>query len=518
MQKATDNSKPAFHPTAHNAGDIAASALAPHAHWSEMNDGEHFVQFYEADAFLLDSLSGYVGNALNTGNSALVIATKERRDGLAEKLQQKGLDVSAAAAAGKYVSLDAAETLSKFMVEGLPEPSRFTETVGNLIVSATDGRTRVRAFGEMVALLWAEGNHAAALRLEELWNNLQHTHSFSLFCAYPMNVFGGEELAGQISNVCAGHSRVIPAESYTALANTDERLRVITLLQQKASRLEAEVAERKEVEERLQAALIQEKLARSEAESANRLKDEFLATVSHELRTPLNAIIGWSEMLRDGVLDEATAARAIETIARNAESQAQLIEDILDVSRIITGKLRLNIGPVDAATVINAAIDSVQLAAEAKSIQLEVVLDPSARLVSGDAGRLQQVVWNLLSNAIKFTPRDGCVRVRLERAEDSSAQISVSDTGCGISPEFLPFIFDRFRQADGSSTRRHGGLGLGLAIVRHLVELHGGTVQAESAGEGQGSTFIIRLPLAQQQERAKNSKRDAASFLLHLGS
>jgi signal transduction histidine kinase/CheY-like chemotaxis protein len=510
--KVADNGQPVLHTTVRNKSDTAAREFAPHAHWSEMSDTEHFVQFYEADDFLLDSLSGYVGTALNTGDAALVIATQARREGLEARLQQKGLDVAAATASGKYVSLDAAETLSKFMVDGLPEPGRFTEAVGNLIVSATDGRSRVRAFGEMVALLWAEGNYAAALRLEELWNNLQHTHSFSLFCAYPMNIFSGEEHVEQIGNVCAGHSRVIPAESYTALAEADERLRVITLLQQKASRLEAEIAERREVEERLQAALIQEKLARAEAESANRLKDEFLATVSHELRTPLNAIIGWSEMLRGGALDEGTAARAIETIARNAESQAQLVEDILDVSRVITGKLRLNIGPVDAAAVINAAIDSVQLAAEAKGIRLEVVLDPSARRVFGDAGRLQQVVWNLISNAIKFTPRDGCVRVRLERAEDSNAQISVSDTGCGISPEFLPFIFDRFRQADGSSTRRHGGLGLGLAIVRHLVELHGGTVHAESAGEGSGSTFTIRLPLAPEQERTKNRNRDAVSL------
>jgi signal transduction histidine kinase/ActR/RegA family two-component response regulator len=501
------------HPPLRSNSDIAIHEAAPRPDWSHMSDSEHFVQFYEADAFLLDSLSGYVGTALSAGEAAVVIATKARREGLEARLREQGLDVAAASASGQYVSLDAAETLSKFMVDGVPEPKRFTEAVGSILLSATDGRARVRAFGEMVALLWAEGNYAAAIRLEELWNNLQHTHSFSLFCAYPMNGFGGEEFAGQLGNVCAGHSRVIPAESYTALTNTDERLRTITLLQQKASTLQAEIAERKEAEERLQTALMQEQLARAEAENANRLKDEFLATVSHELRTPLNAIIGWSEMLRNGVLDEATAARAIETIARNAASQAQLVEDILDVSRVITGKLRLNIGPVDAAAVINAAIDSVELAAEAKGIQLEVILDPSARRVAGDASRLQQVVWNLLSNAIKFTPSNGRVRVRLERAADANVQIKVSDTGCGISPEFLPFIFDRFRQADGSSTRRHGGLGLGLAIVRHLIELHGGTVHAESDGEGCGTTFTIRLPLAPAQERAaKNRGRDAVGL------
>lgn len=487
-------------------GDIAVRELAPRMDWSEMSDSEHFVQFYEADAFLLDSLSGYVGAALTAGDGAVVIATRERREGLEARLEEHGFDVAVASASGQFVSLDAAETLSKFMVDGSPEPRRFAEIVGSILVRVADGRGRVRAFGEMVALLWAEGNYAAAISLEELWNNLQHTHSFSLYCAYPMNNFGGEEFAAQLGNVCAGHSRVIPAESYTSLNGADERLRAITLLQQKASSLEAEIEEHRESEERLQAALVQEQMARAEAETANRLKDEFLATVSHELRTPLNAIIGWTHMLRSSALNEATVARAIETIARNAKAQAQLVEDILDVSRVITGKLRLNIAPVDAAAIINAAIDSVQLAAEAKDVQLAVTLDPSARHVAGDSSRLQQIVWNLLSNAIKFTPQGGRVEVGLERA-DANVQIRVSDTGCGISRDFLPFIFDRFRQADGSSTRSYGGLGLGLAIVRHLVELHGGTVAAESAGEGSGTTFTIRLPLAPAQARASSTRR-----------
>jgi signal transduction histidine kinase/CheY-like chemotaxis protein len=267
--------------------------------------------------------------------------------------------------------------------------------------------------------------------------------------------------------------------------------------------MQQELREREEL-------LVRELAARAEAETANRMKDEFLATVSHELRTPLNVIIGWSHMLRHDHLDEATMAHAFETIERNAQSQAQLIEDILDVSRVITGKLLLNIGPVDVAAVINAAIDCVQLAADAKGIQLEVTLAPSARHISGDAGRLQQVVWNLLANAIKFTPAGGRVSVRLERA-GRNAQIRVSDTGEGISADFLPFIFDRFRQADGTSTRRHGGLGLGLAIVRHLVELHGGTVHADSEGEGRGATFTISLPLA--DEPTKKRRRVAANLL-----
>ena len=499
-------------------GGIGVQELAPRADWNEMGESDHFVQFYETDAFLIESLGGFIGKGLSTGDACIVVATKEHREALEDRLQTDGMELTAARACGQYVSLDAAETLSEFMLDGQPDPVRFREVVGSIIRRAAEGRRRVRIFGEMVALLWAEGNYEGAISLEELWNDLSHAHSFLLFCSYPMDSLGGEAKAAPLGHVCAGHSRVIPAESYSALTDADGRLRAITLLQQKAKSLEAEVAERRKAEatllalkDELEVQLVREQMARAEAECANRLKDEFLATVSHELRTPLHAIIGWSHMLRQGRLDEATVSRAMETIERNAQSQAQLIEDILDVSRVITGKLRLNIAPVDVAAVINAAVDSVQLAAESKGIQLEVTLDPSARHVSGDAGRLQQIVWNLLSNAIKFTHASGRVAVRLERA-DSSVQIRVSDTGEGIQQDFLPFIFDRFRQADGTSTRRHGGLGLGLAIVRHLVELHGGTVHAESEGEGRGAAFTIRLPAPGADERAKNRRTESASL------
>ncbi|MBW4576560.1 MAG: PAS domain S-box protein [Aphanothece sp. CMT-3BRIN-NPC111] len=240
-----------------------------------------------------------------------------------------------------------------------------------------------------------------------------------------------------------------------------------------------------------------EEVLRQQAEAleqANRIKDEFLAIVSHELRTPLNSMLGWAKLLRSRKFDEATTARALETIERNAKSQAQIIDDILEVSRIVRGKIRLNIRSVDVVSTIEAAIDAVRPTAEAKDIQIESMLGSSAGLISGDSERLQQVVWNLLSNAIKFTPKEGRVEVRLECA-GSYAQIQVKDTGKGISAEFLPYVFEQFRQADSSMTRSYGGLGLGLAIVRQLVELHGGTVQAESEGEGQGATFTVKLPL-----------------------
>lgn len=234
--------------------------------------------------------------------------------------------------------------------------------------------------------------------------------------------------------------------------------------------------------------------ARERAETANRLKDEFLATLSHELRTPLNAIFGWSQMLQTNNLDNEKTKNALSVIERSARAQKQLIEDILEVSRIVTGKLRLDVRAVDLSNVITAAIDTVRPAADAKDIRLQILLDPNAETISGDPDRLQQVIWNLLSNAVKFTPKGGRVQVRLERI-NSHVEISVTDTGKGIEPEFLPHVFDRFRQLDGSTTRRHGGLGLGLAIVRQLIELHGGQVSAESDGLEQGTTFTINLPL-----------------------
>jgi signal transduction histidine kinase len=687
LSRAINNGDPLSDLILQNASGIAVGELAPRSDWSEMNELEHFVQFYETDTFLLDSLAGFIATGLERGDAGIVVATQAHREALDERLEALGIDLTAARDSGQYLPLDAQETLSKLMVDGSPDRALFTEIIGDIIERASKGRTHVRIFGEMVALLWAEGKQSEALQLEELWNELHKKRSFSLLCGYPMSGFCEEIFAEPLHHVCTAHSRVIPAESYTGINDADERLRAIIQLQQKARLLEAEIAERKErevtlrsvkqelelqledlrrlhemsvgltrtldiesvlkevlhaamdvqhtsmgllslcdsergglnlhvhsgfdeeflkqiewvppgggacggcyeqrqrvivedvetdpvfalyreasrgagfrschstplitrsgniigvlsvhfpqphrpseretrlmdlyaqlaadiienaqlhsrvqqeLEEREQL-LVREQIARAEAESANRLKDEFLATVSHELRTPLTAILGWSHMLRENRLDEAAAERAVKTIERNAQLQAQLVEDILDVSRVITGKLRLNVAQIDAASVINAAIDSVQLAADSKGIQLEITLDPKARRIQGDASRLQQVVWNLLSNAIKFTPAGGRVRVRLERAQDF-VQIKVSDTGCGISKDFLPFIFDRFRQADGTSTRHHGGLGLGLAIVRHLVELHGGTTRAESSGEGQGSIFVIRLPLSVAYEQGR---------------
>jgi PAS domain S-box-containing protein len=276
-----------------------------------------------------------------------------------------------------------------------------------------------------------------------------------------------------------------------------------------ASKIARDITERKQAEKALEEArkatdaanaerqrlLESERAARSEAERANRIKDEFLATLSHELRTPLNAVLGWATTLRVGSPRNQDFVQGLEAIERNARVQAQIIDDLLDMSRIISGKVRLEVQRLNLPTIVTEAIETVRSTASAKGVGLETVIDPLNAPFYGDPNRLQQVFWNLLNNAIKFTPKGGRIQVLSERL-DSNVEISIIDTGEGISPEFLPYIFNRFEQADASTTRRHGGLGLGLAIVKHLVELHGGTVRAKSGGAGKGATFIVSLPLA----------------------
>lgn len=721
----------------------------------EKGASEHFVQFYECDAFLVNSVSDFIGGALTAGEAGVVIATPAHRKAIWQTLAARGLDVAAAQVRGQYVGLDAADTLSKFLVDASPDPRRFAEVVGGLITQAGQGPRRVRAFGEMVALLCAEGHQKAAMALEELWNELAKTYPFSLFCAYPIYAFDEARHGVPFHHICSQHARVLPTESYTGLESPDERLRAISLLQQKAQSLEREIAYRIEVEkalsrrereltdffenaleglhwvgpdgrilwanqaelkllgyepeeyighsitefhvdrevidemlekllcgetlydqparlrckdgslkqvlihsnayfedgkflhtccftrdvtDRLQAeeavremagivegsadAIVsktldgvirtwnagaermygyckeeaigrtitmllpddrvdeeaeiierirrgeriehfetvrirkdgqrvnvsltlspirdkegtitgvshvgrditerkqlqrerdqlfeREQRAREDAEAANRAKDDFLATVSHELRTPLTAMLGWTRMVRSGTLDADRTAHALETIERNAKAQAQLIEDLLDISRIISGKLLLNLQTVVLGAVIHAALRSIRPAAQAKGIALESKLGSEALWVSADPDRLQQVVWNLLSNAIKFTPKGGRVTVELQPV-NSRAEIRVRDTGQGIRADFLPYVFDRFRQADSTATRVHGGLGLGLAIVRHLVELHGGSVSVASAGEGQGATFTLQLPISALRMESIRSKTGVSS-------
>lgn len=309
-----------------------------------------------------------------------------------------------------------------------------------------------------------------------------------------------------------------------ALARTNQelesRVRERTAeLERSNERLQSEIAERLRAENEREALLAREKLLRIQAEELSRLKDEFLATMSHELRTPLNAIFGWITLLRTRRLDEATQARALETIERNARTQKRLIEDLLDVSRIVSGKIAIELVEVDPRRVVEGAIATMQPAAQAKGVRLVPLLEPASGTIRADFARLQQVVCNLLSNAIKFTPSAGTVEVIL-RAHAEEIEIAVADSGQGIKPEFLPHVFDRFRQEDGSISRRHGGLGLGLAIVRHLVDLHAGAVDAYSEGEGRGARFVVRLPLGKpRREDPREAPAGAAprrSLLEHV--
>ena len=293
-----------------------------------------------------------------------------------------------------------------------------------------------------------------------------------------------------------------------------------------ASKILRDVTERKRIERDLQELLAErnqllasERAARSEAERLSTSKDEFLALLSHELRTPLNAILGWTQILRSGSLASANFEKGLGVIERNVRAQTQLVDDLLDMSRIISGQMRLDVQPVMPYAFVQGAIESARPAADARGVRLEAILDPGAGPVSGDANRLQQVVWNLISNAIKFTPRGGHVQVTFERV-NSNIEICVADSGIGIQPDFLPHVFERFRQADATTTREHGGLGLGLSIVKHIVELHGGTVVANSDGEGQGATFRVRLPVAvsrwspnRPHEHPRSSQRLAVPFV-----
>ena len=265
-------------------------------------------------------------------------------------------------------------------------------------------------------------------------------------------------------------------------------------------------AQTKELAAKLEATRGEFQQALIHAETANRLKDEFLATVSHELRTPLNSILGWASILKTSKTNETMLEKAVATIERNAHAQNQLIEDLLDMSRIITGNFQIESRPVCLINTVLAVIDTLRPATEAKNIQLRTQFDTQTVKVSGDAERLQQIIWNLLSNAVKFTPDGGRIEITITETSESYAQIIVCDTGIGIEPEFLPFVFDRFRQSDSSKSRRHSGLGLGLAIVRQLVELHGGTVEAESEGAGSGTAFIVKLPRYKELPQAVSEK------------
>jgi signal transduction histidine kinase len=469
--------------------------------------GEHFVQFYESENFLIDSITSFVCPGFDSGETVLVLATASHLNSLRQRLLEQKIDIEQLEAVGRFVALDAERVHADLTVEGVLCRERFNQFFGGLLSQARDANRPIRVFGELVAVLWAQGKYGTAIQVEELWNGLKSQTPFSLFCAYPLQGFAGKDLAGALKQICLSHSRIIPAESYSSLHTLDEKLLSVTELQQKSVSFQQEVSEHNQTREELRAAnanlelqiatlaeaLQRERDYRAEAEAANRLKDEFLATVSHELRTPLNAIVGWSHLLNQGRLDASTSTRAMESIERNAKAEAQMIEDLLDLSRLAAGTLKLKVAEVELAVVIHETINSLRSSAEAKTIKVVVESDPASQPIIADSRRLQQIIWHLLHNAIKFTPPNGRICIQLKQTQQH-VEIAVEDSGEGIDPEFLDCVFEKFWQADNSTTRRHGGLGVGLSIVRYLVKLHGGMVAVESNGPSHGSRFVVRVP------------------------
>ena len=447
----------------------------------------HVVQFYETDDFLCEAVAAFLVEGLEAGQPVLVVATEPHREGIRQRLAVRGYEVSSLGRSDAVTFADASAMLSTFVAGSHVDARLFTRELESTLAACRQGRdgATVRVFGEMVDVLWRDGRADAALRLEELWNEAAAKESFALLCGYSLGHVRDAADAKQFED---GHD--------------------IARLEQRAQSLSAEIEHRRELEAALRRMLADREhaeiergrllagaqLAREDAEAASRLKDEFLAVMSHELRTPLNAILGWSQIVNRPNNDEATIHRGLDVIQRNARLQLHVIDDLLDMSRIITGKMVLRMAPVDLNEVLTEAVETVRPAMTAKRIALDLHLDAGARYMSGDRDRLQQIAWNLLSNALKFTPTEGRIELRLERT-GGHMQIVVRDNGLGIAPAFLPHVFDRFRQADTGTTRTYGGLGVGLAVVRHLVEAHGGTISAASEGEGFGATFTLRMPV-----------------------
>jgi PAS domain S-box-containing protein len=423
-------------------------------------------------------------------NGQIVGASKIARDITEQKMARKALDE---ALARLKLALDAAR-LGDWSWDAETDLVNMSETAANIFGIPPGPQMTWDAMRE---LLHEEDRHTARVAVDEALAN--HT-DYDVEYRVPRDGHSEVWVSSTGRGIYDGDGTIVGMLGFVQDISTRksneqtlrEQAEALRTLNERVTRLyEAATKARTQAEK---AAAENERLYR-QAEESSRLKEEFLATISHELRTPLSAILGWARMLRLGQLSPENAAKALDTIERNARAQAQLVDDLLDVSRIITGKLRMDVRPSDPNSFIDAAVEAVKPAAVAKGVRVQKVVDTGPISIPGDPVRLQQVVWNLLSNAIKFTPRGGRVQIRSERV-NSHLEIVVSDTGQGISADFLPHVFDRFRQADQKTSRQHGGMGLGLAIVRHLVEMHGGTVSANSDGEGKGATFTVMLPIS----------------------
>jgi signal transduction histidine kinase len=467
---------------------------SPRTDWTTLRAAEHIVQFYEADACLIDGVAEFILAGLRDGGAGVVVATPAHEAGVRERLCVAGYDVAALLAADQYVPLDAASLLASFTIAGALDVTRFEHVVGAVLQHAGAGGRRVHVFGEMVALLAAAGDRTAAVQLERMWNDVQQRRSFTLFCAYSMQQFESADAGQFLQAVCAEHEHVIPAESFARLASENDRLRAITLLQQKASRLEVEILERTRAEEQLRVALAAEQAARHEAEAALRVRDEFLAIAAHELRTPLTGLSGHAQLIlrqlkRHGQLDPQRVLQALEAIAGQTDKLSRLLNQLLDISRLDAGKLTIERQPVDLV----ALVEEVITAAQARDTQHVLAYDAPETLVAlVDPLRVEQVLVNLLDNANKHSPDGGRIEVRITRPASTMLELAIRDSGPGIPLGTRAQIFERYYQAHAQGHKN--GLGLGLYISRQIVELHGGDIRAEFPSDG-GTRFVVRLPL-----------------------
>jgi signal transduction histidine kinase len=461
---------------------------------------DHIVQFYERSEALLDSAVRFLSTGLAGGESVVVVATERHRRPLEARLGAEG-GFAEARESGRYVSLDAAETLSRFCAGEVVSGLRFAEVLGEILSLAVSASRegQVRVFGEMVAVLVSDGRREAALQLERLWNDLARATPFALLCAYPLEGFDSESDGAGFLQTCDQHSHVIPAETYTGLIRLDERQRAIAELQQKAKALEAEVVRRKRIERALRA-------RERELSEGDRRKNEFLAILGHELRNPLSPIVTTLELLQHK-RDPETLERAIGVMERQTRHLTRLVDDLLDISRITRGQIVLREETLDLAAIAHRAIEQARPALEERGHRFTFDLPPAPLTLSADPVRLEQILVNLLINAAKYTEREG--RIEMSAGpQGGELVISVRDNGVGMTAEVRERIFDAFVQTPATPGRAGGGLGIGLTLVKRLVELHGGSVEARSDGPGRGSEFVVRLP--GRLREASEAGRDAS--------
>jgi signal transduction histidine kinase len=461
-----------------------ASSSSPR---SEIPTHDHVVQFYDSDDFLAESVRDYLLPALQSGDAVIVVATDAHRDAIEAMLVGAGINLPEAAVSSRYIARDAEDVLAEFMVNGLPEPVRFERVVGALLGKASGRGRAVRIFGEMVSVLWAEGNVTGALQLEDLWNDLAGKHPFSLFCAYPMGAFNSADSTAPFEHVCRSHSRVLPSEAYSGLGSEDDRQRAIALAQQKANVgvHEAEALRLKQAE--LESAMTQ-------LRDLERLRSEFVAMVVHDIRSPSAVIGGFLEVLRDNwdSLSEEQVKDLLSRGIQNTKQIARLVDDVLTVAQLESGEFTYELKPFDLTEVVYRAVGAFRTSAGDHDFEVDV---PSGLPAAyGDPGRQLQILNNLLSNAAKFSPVGSKVTITAAHRGDQIV-VAVRDQGTGIAEEDLPKLFQRFSRVQPPRGRRVKGTGLGLFICKSLVEGQGGRINVHSA-LGRGTTFTYSVPVA----------------------